>query len=67
VATDGRIATSAAVLGPAGHKVDPSLSLSTLQQRVSTTSNATGVLAITATAQNAKGPRIWPMRSPTTW
>ena len=43
------------MLGPAGHKVDPSLSLSTLQQRVSTTSNATGVLAITATAQNAKG------------
>ncbi len=54
VATDARIATSAAVLGPAGHKVDKSLSLATLQQRVTTASTATGVLAITATAPNAK-------------
>jgi capsular polysaccharide biosynthesis protein len=48
VTTDGRIATSAAVLAPAGKKVDPGLSLSELQSRVSTSVVASGVLGITA-------------------
>ena len=47
--TDGRIATSASVLGPAGQEVDRSLTVNQLQQRVSTSSAATGVLSITAT------------------
>jgi capsular polysaccharide biosynthesis protein len=54
VATDAEIATSADVLAPAGHEVDPSLSLTTLDQRVTTTSNTSGVLGITAAGTNAK-------------
>lgn len=49
VTTDARIATSGAVLEPAGHAVDPSLSLSQLQARVSAAPAATGVLKISAT------------------
>jgi capsular polysaccharide biosynthesis protein len=54
ITTDGRIATSAAVLGPAGRQVDPSLSVSALEQRVKTSADATGVLAITATGPTAQ-------------
>src|SRR5579863_8474296 len=54
VTTDARIATSAAVLLPAGRIADPSLSLRTLQERVSTASAATSVLKITATGSTAK-------------
>lgn len=54
VATDGRIATSAAVLIPAGHQADPSLSLSTLERRVKTFASAAGVLGITATGPTAR-------------
>jgi capsular polysaccharide biosynthesis protein len=54
VATDGQIATSADVLAPAGHQVDPSLSLSALQHRVTTTSDATGVLGIAVTGTDAR-------------
>lgn len=50
ITTDARIAISAAVLVPAGRKVDPSWSLSSLEHRVSTSASATGVLAITASA-----------------
>lgn len=52
--TDARIATSAAVLSPAGHQVDPSLSLPQLQARVSTTESATGVLGIVASGPTAR-------------
>ncbi|MGH9088735.1 MAG: Wzz/FepE/Etk N-terminal domain-containing protein [Acidimicrobiales bacterium] len=48
VTTEGRIATSAAVLVPAGHAVDASLSLHALQSRVSTIDAANSVLTITA-------------------
>lgn len=48
VTTDGRIATSAAVLAPAGRTVDTRLSLAQLQSRVSTDAVASGVLGITA-------------------
>jgi capsular polysaccharide biosynthesis protein len=51
--TDGRIATSASVLGPAGQEVDRSLTVNQLQQRVTTSSAATGVLSITATGTTA--------------
>ncbi|HUA94335.1 MAG TPA: Wzz/FepE/Etk N-terminal domain-containing protein [Acidimicrobiales bacterium] len=53
VTTDGKIATSAAVLAPAGKKVDPDLSLAELQSRVSTSTAASGVLGITATGTTA--------------
>ncbi len=49
IATDGQIATSAAVLKPAGVQADLSLSLDALHQRVTTTTYAAGVLGITAT------------------
>jgi capsular polysaccharide biosynthesis protein len=49
VTTVAKIATSAAVLLPAGHKVAPSASLAALQQRVTTSDPANGVLKITAT------------------
>ncbi len=49
VTTEAKIATSAAVLVPAGHEADPALSLRALQQRVTTASAATSVLRITAT------------------
>lgn len=48
VATDARIATSAAVLVPAGHRVDPTMSLTSLQRDVSTSTNSTSVLEIVA-------------------
>lgn len=48
ITTDGRIATSAAVLVPAGQRVDPGLSLAGLQARVTTSAAAAGVLGITA-------------------
>jgi capsular polysaccharide biosynthesis protein len=51
--TDGRIATSASVLVPAGRAVDRSLSVSQLQGRVTTGSAATGVLSITASGPTA--------------
>lgn len=53
IVTDARIATSAAVLSPAGRQVDPSLSLTTLQGRVTTTSSTSGVLGIVATGSSA--------------
>lgn len=49
VTTDARIATSAAVLVPAGRQVDPSLSSSQLEARVrASAANTASVLAITA-------------------
>jgi len=54
ITTDARIATSAAVLGPAGREVGSSLSVSALEQRVQTSADATGVLGITATAPTAR-------------
>ena len=54
ITTDARIATSAAVLLPAGRKVDPSLSLATLQRRVSTSASSDAtVLGISATGSSA--------------
>jgi capsular polysaccharide biosynthesis protein len=53
--TAGQIATSAGVLTPAGQKVDPSLSLSTLKGRVHAEGVATNVLSITASGSN--GPQ----------
>jgi capsular polysaccharide biosynthesis protein len=47
MSTAKSIATSAAVLGPAGHSVDPSLSLAQLQNRVKASGIATNVLKIT--------------------
>lgn len=58
ITTDARIAVSAAVLGPAGRRADPSASLASLQHRVATSAAATGVLDITAggsTAAQAEG------------
>ena len=55
IPTDARIATSAAVLVPAGLKVDHFLSLATLQHRVSATPSATAsVLTIVATGPSAR-------------
>lgn len=48
VTTEARIATSAAVLVPAGHAVDPALSLRQLQARVVATAAANSVLTVTA-------------------
>lgn len=53
--TDLGIATSAAVLLPAGHGVSPSLSLVALQHRVSARVDTGGVLAITASGSTARG------------
>ncbi len=53
ITTDGRIATSSAVLLPAGQSVDRSLSLEALQKQVTTFDAATGVLGITATSSTA--------------
>lgn len=50
VTTDAKVATSAAVLAPAGHKVDPALSLAAVQRSVTASKNAAGVLDVTATA-----------------
>lgn len=47
-ATEARIATSAAVLAPAAHQVDPTLPLGTVQRDVSASSNTTNVLTVTA-------------------
>jgi capsular polysaccharide biosynthesis protein len=52
VTTDGRIATSAAVLAPAGRTVDAKLSLAELQSRVTTSTAASGVLGVTATGSS---------------
>ncbi|MGH9092805.1 MAG: Wzz/FepE/Etk N-terminal domain-containing protein, partial [Acidimicrobiales bacterium] len=52
ITTDGRIATSAAVLAPAGQRVDPGLSLSGLQSRVTTSAVAAGVLGISASGSS---------------
>lgn len=54
VNTDAGIATSGAVLMPAGRQVDPSLSLSQLQALVSTNTAVNGVLGITASGRNAQ-------------
>ena len=53
ITTDGRIATSSAVLLPAGQSVNRSLSLEALQKQVTTFDAATGVLGITATSPTA--------------
>jgi len=55
VTTDARIATSAAVLLPAGRSADPSLSLETLQRRVTALNAATSVLKIVATGSTRRG------------
>jgi capsular polysaccharide biosynthesis protein len=54
VTTDAHIATSAAVLVPAGHEAGTSPSLTSLQHRVTAASAATGVLRITATGSSAR-------------
>ncbi len=54
ITTDGRIATSAAVLVPAGRTVDRSATLAELQRRVATSAAATGVLQITASGPTAR-------------
>lgn len=55
IATDARIATSAAVLVPAGRKVDRSLSFAALGRSVAATPSPTAsVLTITATGRSAK-------------
>ena len=54
ITTDGRIATSAAVLAPAGQRVDAQLSLTELQARVTTSAVATGVLGVTATGSSPR-------------
>ena len=53
ITTDGRIATSSAVLLPTGQSVNRSLSLEALQKQVTTFDAATGVLGITATSPTA--------------
>jgi capsular polysaccharide biosynthesis protein len=50
MSTDSQIATSAAVLSPVGARIDPSLSLVTLRQRIHASGTATNVLQITALA-----------------
>lgn len=55
VTTEAKIATSAAVLVPAGHSADPSLSLHSLQAHVTATSAATSVLEITADGHTRQG------------
>jgi capsular polysaccharide biosynthesis protein len=50
VTTDARIATSAAVLVPAGKTADPSADLSQLQKEVRASPITTGVLKVSATA-----------------
>jgi capsular polysaccharide biosynthesis protein len=50
MSTDSQIAVSAAILGPVGQKIDPSLSLTTLRKRVHAGGTATNVLQITALA-----------------
>jgi len=55
ITTEARIATSAAVLIPAGRKVDRFLSLPTLQRRVKANAPATAsVLTIVATGTSVK-------------
>jgi len=54
MSTDSQIAISAAVLGPAGQKVDPSLSLGQLRQRIKAVGTATNVLEITASGDTPR-------------
>ncbi|MGH9006582.1 MAG: Wzz/FepE/Etk N-terminal domain-containing protein, partial [Acidimicrobiales bacterium] len=54
MSTDSQIATSAVVLAPAGSKVDPSLSLGQLRQRVQADGTATNVLQITASGDTPR-------------
>lgn len=53
ITTDARIATSAAVLAPAGRTVDRTLTLADLQASVSASATATSVLEITAAGSTA--------------
>lgn len=54
VTTDAKVATSAAVLLPAGRGLFPGASLSQLQARVKASSAASGVLQISATAPSRR-------------
>lgn len=53
ITTDARIATSAAVLAPAGRRVDRSLTLADLQSSVGASATAPSVLEITAAGSTA--------------
>jgi capsular polysaccharide biosynthesis protein len=53
MSTDSQIATSAEILNPVGARVDPSLSLITLRQRIHASGTATNVLQITALGTSA--------------
>lgn len=55
VTTDAGIATSAAVLVPAGRRVSPSLTLSTLERRVGAGPDTDGLLEISASGVSPKG------------
>lgn len=48
MSTDSQIATSADIVGPVGKRIDPSLSLVTLRERIHASGTATNVLQITA-------------------
>ena len=56
--TEARIATSAAVLVPAGREAGPGLSLTTLQRDVTASSAATSVLRITATGATPRRAEV---------